>query len=255
MTSDETLTAYLDGELDARAAEALRQRLSREPLLAARLAELEMDLDELRAGYQRVGDDAPLEVLKQAISADAAPAGLPDKTPAAAQPTRRGMMMAACLACLALGAAAGAGGLYLLPEQKSWREAVAEYQILYAPETLTWSQTPAEEIAATLRRISRRIGLKLSPQDLDVAEAEFRRGQLLDFNGQPLVQLAYLRNSQVPVAFCMTRDGAPDRGLATEQREGLPIVHWSKQGVSFMVIGQVPEAELMAMARTLASKI
>ncbi len=255
MTTDEILTAYLDGELDRQQADALRLRLRQDLGLAARLAALQLDLKELRSSYRALSDDAPLDVLKQAISAGAAPAGLPDKISAAGQPTRRSMIMAACVACMMVGAGGGAASLLLLPKKKSWRQAVAEYQVLYAPETLTWNQTADGEVAATLLRISQRIGLTLRLQDLQVAQAEFRRGQLLDFEGKPLVQLAYLHGNQVPVAFCMIRDGAPDQGFETESREGLPIVHWSRQGVSFMVIGQMREAGLMEMASTLGERI
>lgn len=255
MTTDETLTAYLDGELDGPEAEALRLRLQKDAGLSARLAALQLDMDQLRAGYLRLGDDAPLDQLREALGAAAGPVAAARIPAQPDKPTRRGMLMAACAACLAVGVAAGAGSRLLLPEQKSWREAVAEYQVLYAPETLTWNQTHEQEIAATLERISQRIGLTLQREKLQVSQAEFRRGQLLDFEGKPLVQLAYLHDQRVPLAFCMTRDGAPDQGFETEWREGLPIVHWSRQGVSFMVIGQLPEAQLLDMARMLAERV
>lgn len=255
MTTDETLTAYLDGELHPQQEQALLQRLQRDPLLASRLAQLELDLEELRNGYRQLGGNAPLDELKAALRTSAAPAAAANELENRGQPTRRSMMAAACLACVTLGAVAGGAGLSFLPRQKSWREAVAEYQVLYAPETLKWNQTPEDEIAATLERISQRIGLTLRAQDLHTSQAEFKRGQLLDFEGQPLVQLAYLSAKNVPVAFCMTRNGAADQDLQTERREDLPIVHWSRNGVSFMVIGQMPQAELMTMAQTLASRI
>ncbi|MEO1161721.1 MAG: hypothetical protein AAFW74_14935, partial [Pseudomonadota bacterium] len=102
---------------------------------------------------------------------------------------------------------------------------------------------------------SDRIGVKLTRQALKIPIADFRRGQMLTFGSRPLVQLAYLHDGVTPVAFCITPDGAPDADLATETREGLPIVHWATNGTSYMVIGDIPNEQLVGMAQTLRSQL
>jgi anti-sigma factor RsiW len=64
-----------------------------------------------------------------------------------------------------------------------------------------------------------------------------------------------LHGGVTPVAFCITPDGAPDAGLASETREGLPIVHWAKNGMSYMVIGDIPNEQLVGMAEALRSQL
>jgi len=139
--------------------------------------------------------------------------------------------------------------------EKTWREAVAEYQVLYSEDTLKWNAIAPAEVDTTLKHLSDRIGVPLTRQALKLPIADFRRGQMLTFGSRPLVQLAYLHDGVTPVAFCITPDGASDVGLAAEIREGLPIVHWAKDGISYMVIGDIPNEQLFGMAQALRGRL
>ncbi len=245
----ETLTAYLDGELDEQRTNEVRERCLADAQLAATLAALQIDRDRLAQDYLALGTAAPIGDLRSALpesmesAAGVGPAG----------GKRKLLMAAACAACLVVGGLVGSGNW--AGTDKSWREAVAEYQVLYSAETLKWNAVAPAVVDTTLKRLSDRIGVTLTRQALRLPAAEFKRGQMLTFGTRPLVQLAYLHNGAIPVAFCITRDGAPDAGLASEVREGLPIVHWAKDGTSYMVIGDVPKAQLAAMAETLRGRL
>lgn len=64
LPDDETLSAWLDGELTDERADELRARLDREPELAARLAQLEHTDERVRAAYAGVLDEPlPQSVL------------------------------------------------------------------------------------------------------------------------------------------------------------------------------------------------
>ena len=245
----EILTAYLDGELDEDQARQVRERSLTDAQLASTLASLQIDREGLAQDYRALGSGAPVAELRSAVAAGPAPAE--DAGPAGGQ--RRLMMAAACAACLAIGALVGSGNW--LGSEKLWREAVAEYQVLYAAETLEWNTVAPAEVDTTLKRLSGRIGVTLTREALKLDVADFRRGQMLTFGSRPLVQLAYLHDGATPVAFCITRDGAPDAGLASEVREGLPIIHWAKDGTSYMVIGDVPKEQLVIMAETLRGRL
>ncbi len=245
----ETLTAYLDGELDEQQTRQVRERSLADAQLAAKLAALQIDRERLAQDYLALDTAAPIGDLRSVLAGDtefadrAGPAG----------GKRRLLTAAACAACLAVGVLVGSGNW--AGTDKSWREAVAEYQVLYAAETLKWNAVAPAVVDTTLKRLSDRIGVTLTRQALKLPTADFKRGQMLTFGARPLVQLAYLYDGTVPVAFCITRDGAPDADLASEVREGLPIVHWAKGGTSYMVIGDVAKAQLATMAQTLRNRL
>jgi anti-sigma factor RsiW len=245
--TDETLTAYLDGELDDGLTRNIKEMSLADTSLAARLASLQFDRDALVRDYAALSDDAPVDLLRAGMG-DTADT---ETTRISAGRKPGWMMAAACAACLMIGALMGAGAGWFTEADKSWREAVAEYQVLYATETLAWNSVPATEIDDTLKRLSDRVGVQLTRQKLEVSGTEFRRGQMLRFGQDPLVQIAYLHDGKTPVAFCMTPEAVADYAPKRETREGLPIVHWAKGGVSYMVIGDIPAVQLSRMADVL----
>jgi anti-sigma factor RsiW len=249
--NDEMLTAYLDGELDAPTAVAVREMCQKDHATAQRLAALEIDRSALKRDYAALAGSAQLDALRSKLALDVGKAPSID----AKGYVRRMQFAAACAACLVLGALS-VWSIGLLREQpKSWREAVAEYQVLYAAETVSWNSQTPDQIDETLDKLSGRVGVKLDRERLSLDRAGLRRGQLLTFNGKALVQVVFLHAGQTPVAFCFTPDGAQDAAPMSETREGLPIVHWAKGGVSYMVIGDVPKPELAMMAEALRKRI
>lgn len=247
----EILTAYLDGELDEQQAREVRERSLVDAQIASTLAALQIDRDRMVQDYQALQSGAPVGELRSALAIGPKPA-IDIKS---GDGNRKLLVAAACAACLVVGVIVGSGSGNWADGEKSWREAVAEYQVLYSAETLKWNAIAPAEVETTLKRLSNRIGVKLTRRALNLPVADFRRGQMLMFGSRPLVQLAYLHDGVTPVAFCITADGAPDAGLASETREGLAIVHWAKWGTSYMVIGDLPHEQLVAMAEALRGRL
>jgi anti-sigma factor RsiW len=261
--SDETLTAFLDGELDdATAAEVARQ-VDANAALKARLSALDINLPPIRKDYGELAETAPLNALRAAILSQPALIAANNNT----KGWSRSVVAAACAACLALGVVISPITLGNFPgfksatvdissnAEKSWRQSVAEYQALYSAETLTWNPQEPQLQDETLAKLSERVGVPLDRAKLQLDKASFERGQMLDFDGKPLVQLAYLYEGDKPFALCMVANGAKDAEPASETRKGMPIVHWAKGGVSYMVIGKLEAGEIAAMAEALRARV
>jgi anti-sigma factor RsiW len=261
--NDETLTAFLDGELgEANAAEVSRE-LENSAALKVRLSALDLNLASIRKDYGELANSAPLDALRSAIQIN--PVSL------AANSNSMGWsnsaIAAACAACVAFGVFVSPIVSSFVPglknpvseiagtAQKSWRQSVAEYQALYAAETLTLNPQDPIKQDETLAKLSARVGVPLERQRLQLDKASFQRGQLLNFDGRPLVQLAFLYDGDKPVAVCLIANGAKDAAPASEVRKGMPLVHWARGGVSYMVIGQIEAGELTTMAGALQSQI
>lgn len=257
---DEQLVAYLDGELSLDARQALDQLLVDSPELRRRLEDLRGGERPFREAFDLLMQQAPVERMSAAL------AGIPEPprtaTTAPAVPRDWRGVAAAAMVLLALGIGFVVGVVGHAPEvaevappaataAKGWRQAVADYQVLFVTESLT----PDQGGRAGVELVSQRVGLALGGVATSRDGLEFRRAQLLEFNGKPLAQIAYLAHGKVPVAFCVIRSANPDTPRAFEVRNGLGIVHWVAGGYGFMLIGDIEEARLARLADSLEADV
>ena len=182
-------------------------------------------------------------------------------------------------AALLLGVGLGFAGDFAARKNAApdWRQAFASYQALYVTETLAqataavdeerqkrlWQSegVPAsrnanlEKQRSSIAAVSARLGLPITPEAVQVSGLDFKRAQLLQFEGRPLAQFAYLDAEGTPISFCATRTGDADSPAKTGQYDKLAAVSWSKGGYGFMVIGAAPTAEIQRAASSLATQI
>lgn len=269
--SNERLVAYIDGEVSASERDLMGRALQRDAKARERLDILSRGGRPFSEAFGLLLDAAPDDRL-QAMFADIVGRGASlssqsrpvpdsaDKTVIPMRPRRaaRGGLalwqMAAAAAILALVFAGGlfAGGLFEAPQQVAekvgWREAAARYVSLFSKETLEGMPTDPQQRQANLKQIETSLGLSLSGERIASASLSFEGSQLLQIEGKPLAQIAYLRDGRTPVALCITRTAMPAAGPAAEQRNGLNVVHWVANGYGFMVLGKVPESDLARIA-------
>ncbi|MFK7834652.1 MAG: hypothetical protein AB8B60_00400 [Sulfitobacter sp.] len=221
--SDETLTAYLDGELDVSEVRAVEAALATDENLSARLAALDLPLDALRRAMGPAMLDAP-EI----------PASL------LVEPPRARMGFAAPLA-LAASFVLGVGiTTYMQPEPKApavgWLASVASYQALYVTETLSGATQDSASTTAVLTRAGAEFGVALDPAT-QIDGMEFKRAQILGFKGKPLLQMAYLTPDGTPLALCLVSTGNEDRGPKPTVMFDLAGVSWVRDGVGYFLVG------------------
>jgi anti-sigma factor RsiW len=251
--SDEELTAYLDGELDADARTALDRRLAEEPALHARLAQLDAGLPPADA-FDLLLDAAPAGRLEAILVAAEAPVP--------ARPAR-GVFLRAIAAAIALVVLGGAIGFLLarsvapveIAATPNWRDAVADYVALYTPETFALAPVDPEAYAPRLKAVGDGLGLTLAPQTVALPGLDLKGALLFKYEGKPLGQVAYLSTEYGPVAFCIIRNGRDDAPLAFEERQGMNVAFWNTGGLGYLVIGAVPRARLETFAETLSGRI
>ncbi len=262
LRDDETLTAFLDGELTPADQRAVALRLAGDAALSARLGRLERAGEGIDAAFDAAFDAAPiasLDAMLQQALAQVPPPRLP--APSLVRRVAYGWnpraLAASLLVALALagGLGFGLGAAFMESAPKpaeSWHQAVAEYWSLTTAATLTLEPT-AELGARQLALAGAALGLPLTPQGIAVDGASFRGAQLYDFGGKPLVQIAFLDPDYGPIAYCVIRNGETE-GAAQEATEidGFGVVRWSGEGFGRMVIGRAPPERLRAIAATLA---
>ncbi len=238
---DELLVAYLDGELDDAQHRRIADQVRNDPVLASRLQALQCADLPFKAAFDSLLAQAPAERLHAMLNA------LPP-TQVAPLSRRRFLAMAAGFAV----AGVAADRLFMswthAESGQGWRASVAEYMALYTPQTLEHlSADPASHIAQ-LNSVGAQLGLALSPASVNLPGAEFRRAQILDYDGVLIGQLTYLDPRHGPLALCITASKKGAQPIATEQRRGLNVVYWANRSHAFMLIGRNPFEALQGMA-------
>lgn len=275
--SDADLVAYLDGMLDDESTEHVAREVAKDRDLDARLDLLRQGERPFAEAFDLLLKEAPTGRLEQALDRALNPPAPPvEETVTPAEPGPRPSakvqkepwsgwrMLAAAVVLLAVFA----GGLFSsrfvpglgpqiasVPVQKGWRAAVAEYQSLFVKATLEQSGKDWGAQQASLRAALSHVGLDLDVSKVTVEPLAFKYAGILNFKGKPLVQMAYLYKGEVPVSFCIIKNGKPDHGLQQEQRLGLNIAHWQSSEYGFMVIGDVPAAAVGEIAAQLKAKL
>jgi len=135
----------------------------------------------------------------------------------------------------------------------SWRQVVAEYLVLTTPDTLAvLPENP--RLAEAVKAYADRLQLDLSADKLMMPMAALKDVRLFDYRGRPLVEVVYLTDDTMAVAFCIILNGQGDAPPAFEQREGQNIVFWTSGGHGFMIAGKAPREKLEAVAGQLAAR-
>ncbi|MGO6836000.1 anti-sigma factor [Rhizobium leguminosarum] len=250
--SDEDLTAFIDGELTAEEAARIQTMVEEDESTAERLEFLARASLPFKQAFAPLLSEAPREKLETMLAAiPAQPSARPASPPAFA--TRRrflGALAAALVAGIAIDRAViGIGrGFSAKDENSEWRAIVADYISLFTRETLAGTVPAADVQAAQLGALDEKLGLSLSPEAVSLPGIDFKRALLLQYDGKPLAQIAYLDPETGPLALCIVRSDAGPKAPDVESRKGMNVVYWSNRTHAFMLIGRAPADRMTAIA-------
>lgn len=235
--TDAEIVAFLDDTLPSEDQARIALAAAERPDVARRIEEMSVDMDGLSAAFDGLLNSAPVvPVDGLASNRNVRPS--------------RWWQAAAAAAMLFIGIGIGTQ----IPSQRGldWHMAVAEYQALYATQTLTGMVLTEDQRWGSLASTSVALGLEITPEDLTMAGLEFRRAQILNHNGTPLAQLAFLDDQGNAIAFCFTRTNAPDQEAKAQEMAGLGTITWQNNGIGFILIGGQDSSALAGWQSKLA---
>jgi anti-sigma factor RsiW len=245
--TDEQLVAFLDGETEHCPADAITKALTTDAHLAKRIEALSIEVDQVKHAFSGVLDTAPV-----------APDFLRQEPLRSIKPTSRfGWGSIAAAVILALGIGFGAGQFTSPSPDNGWKQYVAAYQALYSTDTLVSVKTSSEEQNAELARVAAAIGKSIDVSALQIEQSvDYKRAQILNFKGKPLIQLAFLSKEGVPYALCIlkAKDGAP-KPVQMQNLENMSSASWSRGGYNYLLIGGSDDAVVSKMAQKYAETI
>ncbi len=231
MYSDEELTAYLDGELPDNKTQEITAALAADADLAARLAALDIDIACLKSAFHSL----PVPEIN-----------LPTTKPRWILPA----LAASVVLALGIGI-----GVSLLAPKTGWEVEVAHYQALYVTDTLIGIKPDAERLAQQIATVNQLLGLEMNTEDLNGFDGmTLRRAQVLGFEGQVLIQIAYTMDDGTPVAFCiLKRQNSVDRPVSSTELIGQAVATWQTTDHGFLTIGGTDQKLMADFARHLAA--
>ncbi len=244
--TDEQITAYLDGEREHTPYNEIDIARKTDNNLETRIKQLSFDPQMIVQSMDSLLTIAP-------------------KTPELSKPTaandngnswlKGGLMSACAFAIMLFGGILG----YSVSDRQtdSWREYVAAYHYLYITNTLSAVQNEARAATAELERVGGAIGKQLELASLvDFEGLDYKRSQILGYEGKPLAQMTFLSKMGTPIALCIIRTGSDsDEAIDYINMEGMAAATWSKNGYEYLIIGGNDQMLIDNAAKHFAAKI
>jgi anti-sigma factor RsiW len=274
---DSQLIAYADGELSASDAASVERAL-------AGSVDLRDSVELLRASRLPYRDAFAVQKLpplpdnlRRTIEALASAAQQPadsvaaQSTPAAqatrpAQRSRPALWLAAAFVagafCAGLVQQLNAGwpmvsgngaAMVAAVNPRPWVNVAVDYQQMYTRETVANLAPDPAVSANTLDAIRNVDGIRLRMPNLQLAGLAFKSVERLHYNGKPLVQMVYLPDHGTPVALCVMKDSRPDESIAQRQMNGMTVISWRQNELSYALIGKPDSGDLRQIARQISN--
>ncbi|NKK63975.1 anti-sigma factor family protein [Rhizobium leguminosarum] len=257
--SDEDLTAFIDGELTAEEAARIEAIVKEDESVAERLEFLARASLPFKQAFAPLLSEAPREKLQAMLAA----ISVQQRAKSASAPlfaSRRrflGALAASLIAGIAIDRAViGIGARFSAKDENSeWRAVIADYVSLYTPESLAGPVPGREDQAAQLASLDEKLGLSLSPEAVSLPGIDFKRALMLQYDGKPLAQIAYLDPETGPVALCIVKSDTGRKAPDLESRKGMNVVYWSNATHAFMLIGRIPVDRVQELAENARSRL
>lgn len=254
-SSEEKLSAYLDGALPERDMREIEEALARDPVLQAELETLMAADQYAQAEFAKMLNDPVPIGLSAAINA-ASGAGVANDPQAPGR--SRWALAAVASVCLAIG---GAGGFVAslsggdAPPPRGWLADIADYHGIYARQTRHLVEVPATEADHIRTWLSASIGAEVPIPDLMAQNLTFQGARLVVAAGKPVAQLMYTDAGGTVVALCLIRTDTPQQGFATRSIGGWDMVTWGGTDANFVIVGPQGRSDLPSIAEAAATQV
>lgn len=144
------------------------------------------------------------------------------------------------------------GPLSKLPgdEVTHLHDEVAAYHTVYMTEREHLVEVPASQQAHIEQWLGGRLHGPLHVPDLEVVGFQFAGARLLTLGTVPVAQLMYTAEGRLPIALCVAAAGGENRAPMADRHHGLGVASWVENGQTYVVVGDLNDAELSSIVET-----
>ena len=277
--SDESLVAYLDGELAGEERARIEAWLDADPAARDRLLALAESARLVRNAFAAIVNEPVPERLIAAARGEtpmpAAEAEVIRLRPAAAKLAsvsswRRHVQLAAAAGLFGLLVGAGAGYLgngILAPSGgpgarpaetvalDNWLDnAAGDYKLMVNAGGTLVDVPASPDNGEVLQKISQNLSQPVRLPDLKPWGLTFQGARLVVLEGRPAAQLEYTTDNKAigPLALIIGSTKQPDLAPTPGQRQDLKLLYWRHQGRATVLVGQSDLGYLWGIANDVA---
>ena len=264
---DETLVAFVDGELDDAMADEVARAVESDAELAVRVRMFSDSALVVRAAFDDViKEPVPDQLLLAARGAAAASTVVPFRRRAGSTIGRWiALPLAASVAALMIGAGAGywAGRSPVAPPPTDIASTaglvdnLAGYYDLYTmtgvePEQVAFADMRTAERDGLQSWLTSRLDRETKVPDLSTFGYTLRGGRIVMSEGRPAGQILYENPADKrPIAIYVGTTTKRDAQLTLDQRKDLNVAYWRREGRTIAVFGKSDKTVI----RDIATKV
>ena len=234
------LHGYVDGALDARRMEEVRQMLGTMPDLARAVEAYDAQKSAVHAAFD--------PVLHEPI-----PARLVRRS---ALPRRHSMV--AALASLVIGIALGwwMRGELAIEQRPQIPRLAAIAHVVYTPEVRHPVEVTGKEEAHLVRWLSKRLGANVRAPQLGSLGYELLGGRLLPASGRPSAQFMYQDANGTRLTLYLSTDVENRDTAFRYARQGdLHVFYWIDRTLGYALAGDMDKDEMLRLARAVYEQL
>jgi len=282
--SDDTLVAYLDGELDSAERQHVEAWLVADAAARDRLAGLAQSATLVRSAYADIVNEAVPERLIAAARGEnggAAPLSRDAEILVLKRPPRTIVSVPAGRWGIGIAAAAGLFGLvlggagsYLAVGGLNSANPAAEQRLAAAAANGTWLDNAAGyyklvvsagdsmlidvpaggDTGEALQKISQNLPQQVRLPDLKPWGLSFRGARLVVVEGRPAAQLVYTTDNKAigPLTLVIGASKQPDIQPTFDRRQDVNMLYWRHHGRAYALVGQTDIGYLWGIANDVA---
>lgn len=277
--SDEALVAYLDGELDPAERHHVEAWLDADPAVRDRLDALARSDELVRGAYADILDEPlPERLIAAARGETAAMTPAQEAEILVLRPKAGGAPLHGRHWQIGLAAAAGLFGVmfggvgtYVGMGLLNPASAVNEQELATAATSNLWLDNAAASYKLAVnagdnmlvdvpasndpREVWQKVSLpQVRVPDLKPWGLNFRGARLVVANGRPAAQLVYVTDNKAigPLTLTISASKRPDTTPTIDRRQDLSVLHWSRQGRSYALVGTSDLGYLWGIANDVA---
>jgi anti-sigma factor RsiW len=278
--SDDTLVAYLDGELDSAERQHVEAWLAADGAARDRLAGLAQSASLVRSAYADIVNEPVPERLIAAARGETARLNEAEilvlKRPARVTVTmpagRWGIGVAAAAGLF--GLLIGGAGSYLATGGLNSANPAAEQRLAAAAAHSTWLDNAAGyyklvvsagdsmlidvpaggDTGEALQKISQNLPQQVRLPDLKPWGLSFRGARLVVVEGRPAAQLVYVTDNKAigPLTLVIGASKQPDIQPTFDRRQDVNMLYWRHHGRAYALVGQTDIGYLWGIANDVA---
>lgn len=222
--SDQDLQNFLEGVGGDQQTHDIEVALENDDQLAARLMSMDTMGASVKSAFDHLPEPSRVDVLENDI-------GFED-----AKEIGHSMNWMSLAAALVVGVGLG-WSLFANtgPSQSDWRQYVANYQVLYGVQTIDHLDPTQENLKDQFARAETALGQSFDINRLQSVDGlALKRAQVLELDGQPLIQIVYQSKDGLPIALCVFKQTTD---VENTFMANLAANSWQTDEFGFLLIG------------------